>query len=69
MQKFAEKYGFNYWIFSFYALGALIQFALEQTQWNGALPYKLLYHSSGTLSYKLYGGMTWDKLMQALADL
>ncbi len=69
MQKFADKYNLNYPVFGLEESGELIQFVLNQIQWNGALPYKLLYHSNGTLSYKLYGGMTWGKLMQALGNL
>lgn len=69
MQKFADKHDLNYPVFGLEESGALIQFVLEQTQWNGALPYKLLYATDGTLSYKLYGGMTWGKLMQALSNL
>jgi thiol-disulfide isomerase/thioredoxin len=69
MQKFAKKHNLNYPIFSLKESGDLIQYVLEHTNWNGALPFKLLYHSRGTLSYQLYGAMSWEKLTGALGDL
>jgi len=69
MQKFANKHDLNYPIFTLKESGDLIQFVLKNTKWNGALPFKLLYHSRGTLSYRLYGSMTWEKLTGALGDL
>ncbi len=69
MQEFFKKYDLNYPVFGLKESGDLIQYVLENTNWNGALPFKLLYHSRGTLSYQLYGSMTWEKLTGALGDL
>lgn len=69
MQEFAKKHDLNYPIFGLKESGELIQYALKHTNWNGALPFKLLYHSRGTLSYQLYGSMNWEKLTGALGDL
>ncbi len=69
MQKFADKHELNYPIFGFKESSKLIEFVLKNTKWNGALPFKLLYHSKGTLSYQLYGSMSWEKLTGALSDL
>ena len=69
MQEFAAKHDLNYPVFSLKESGDLIQFALENSKWNGALPFKLLYHPRGSLSYQLYGSMTWEKLTGALGDL
>jgi len=69
MKEFFKKYDLNYPVFGLEESGELIQFALENTKWNGALPFKLLYHSNGSLSYQLYGSMTWEKLTRALGDL
>ena len=69
MLKFFKKYDLNYPVFGLKESEDLIQFVLENTKWNGALPFKLLYHSRGTLSYQLYGSMSWEKLTGALGDL
>ncbi len=67
--EFANKHKLNYPIINLDEAGELINFALEHGGWMGALPFKLLYHSRGTLSYRLYGAMTWKKLTGALSDL
>lgn len=67
--KFAKKHELNYPIISLKEADKLIEFALAETNWVGALPYKLLYNDTGTLSYKLYGSMTMKKLIGALEDL
>jgi len=69
MQKFVNKHNLNYPVFGLETSEDLIQFVLNNTKWNGALPFKLLYHSRGTLSYQLYGSMNWEKLTGALGDL
>jgi thiol-disulfide isomerase/thioredoxin len=67
--KFARKHKLNYPIISFKESEKLIDFALQKTGWVGALPYKLLYDQTGTLTYKLYGSMTMEKLIEALKEL
>ena len=69
MLKFFKKYDLNYPVFGLKESEDLIQFALDNTKWNGALPFKLLYDSKGNLSYQLYGSMSWEKLTGALGDL
>ena len=67
--KFAKKHKLNYPIINLNQAQKLINFAIEKTDWVGALPYKLLYHPKGTLSYKLYGTMDEKHLLKALGDL
>ena len=67
--KFATKHHLNYPIINLNQAQELINFAIEKTDWVGALPYKLLYHQKGTLSYKLYGTMDEKHLLKALGDL
>jgi thiol-disulfide isomerase/thioredoxin len=67
--KFAQKHNLNYPIINLDQAQKLINFAIEKTDWVGALPYKLLYHPKGTLSYKLYGVMDEKHLLKALGDL
>ncbi len=69
MQKFVRKHHLNYPVVNLDEAEALIFYAQKYTDWNGVLPYKLLYDFDGSLSYRLYGMMSWDKLVAALQDL
>ena len=69
MRKFVKKHHLNYPVVNLEEATMLIRYAQTQTGWNGALPYKLLYDFDGSLSYRLYGKMTEEKLLEALHDL
>jgi len=69
MRQFVKKHHLNYPVVNLEEGTMLIRYAQEQTGWNGALPYKLLYDFDGSLSYRLYGRMTEQKLLEALHDL
>jgi thiol-disulfide isomerase/thioredoxin len=69
MREFAKEYNLNYPIIGLKESGGIIQFAMSQTDWVGALPYKLLYDHEGVFSHKMYGSMTWEMLTGALGDL
>ena len=69
MQRFVTEHHLNYPVVNLNEGTALIAYVQEHIGWNGALPYKLLYDFDGSLSYRLYGMMTQEKLLAALRDL
>jgi thiol-disulfide isomerase/thioredoxin len=69
MREFAKKYGLNYPIIGLKESGDFIQFAMKNSNWVGALPFKLLYDHEGVFSHEMYGPMTWKLLTGALKDL
>ncbi len=69
MRKFVQKHHLDYPVINLEEGTMLISYAQVQTDWNGALPYKLLYDFDGSLSYRLYGKMTEEKLLEVLQNL
>ncbi len=69
MIDFAKKHHLNYPIINLSSARELIKYAQENTHWNGALPFKLMYDFEGGLSYELYGMVKEEKLLEALHDL
>ena len=69
MQKFVKEHHLNYPVINLDAARDLIVYAQEYTNWNGALPYKLIYNFDGNISYNVYGMVSWDKLIAILQDL
>lgn len=69
MTIFVKKHNLNYPIINLDEAAAIIVYVQDNTQWNGALPYKLLYDFSNTLTYKLYGMMDLKKLKDVITRL
>ncbi len=69
MVIFAKKNHLNYPIINLESAKEFIAYAQENTNWNGALPFKLMYDFEGDLSYELYGMVNEKKLLGALQDL
>jgi len=69
MRQFVQKHHLNYPVVNLEEGTVLIRYAQTKIDWNGVLPYKLLYDFDGSLSYRLYGRMTEKKLLEALHNL
>ncbi len=69
MLKFVQKHHINYPVINLKDAEALISYAQENTDWNGVLPYKLVYDFDTSLSYRLYGMVNWEKLTEILQNL
>ncbi len=62
MIKFSKKHKLNYPIINLKEANELIIFTQKQIEWNGAIPFKLLYNRKGILAWKLYGMMSLARL-------
>ena len=69
MQEFADKKGLNYPVFGLESVDELLGFVVNHIEWNGALPFKLMYNAKGKLSFQLYGAMSKSKLEETLQKL
>ena len=69
MIKFAQEHNLNYPVINLKEATNLIVYIQNKIKWNGALPYKLLFDFRTNLTYKLYGMISFEKLMKVIKQI